>query len=125
VNRPTTDQERVALVHAGATAALEALKGELDNARDAAEKYPDTFDGLFWGDHEDYVNAAYEQLGYCINLLQPFDRELSELDKLWDMPREELENGVHDEMSFVYGYADHRSPISDLMQANRRESDDG
>jgi hypothetical protein len=120
---PTTDAQRIHLLHESASNALDAIRDELKNALDASTEYPDTFSGLLWGDHIDYVNAAHDQLQFCLAALGD-GGELTDLDMILTMSRDDLEsNNPNGAAGFVYGYADHRTPISDLMQANKEDDE--
>jgi len=116
------DQERIKLVHASITAATTAINDELANIQRAMNDYPDTFNGGTWGDNEDYLNAAVDQLVFLIPLMGP-DGDLNDIDKVISASQEELDTwtGNGYPAGFCYGYADHKSPLSDLMNANKED----
>lgn len=113
------DAERIQLLHEGANAALDAYRDELANA----QRYK-VWAGLLGGDHEDYANAALDQLTWITQLLTG-NKPLDALDTLLAASRDDIEDASHSPAyGFIYGYADHSSPISDLMVANH-EDDEG
>jgi hypothetical protein len=113
-----TDTERIKLLHDSARAAIAKLTHELDIMLDAAEKYPDTFDGTFWGDNEDYCNAAVDQLQFCCAALGGAGLDI--IDEIIPMTDDELnDKNPNGAAGFIYGYADHDTPISDLLAANK------
>ena len=118
--KPTTDDERIDLLHRGLRCALDAIRGEADNALKAAAEYPTTFNGMLWGDHTDYTNAAADQISWILARLQG-NEPLTDLDELFTLTRAELLDDPERGNGFIIGYADHSSPISDLMAANREE----
>lgn len=115
-----TDADRIALLHDSARAAIAKLTAELDNALRAAERYPDTFDGTFHGDDVDYCNAAIDQLQFCCDALG--EAGLDIIDEIIPLSSNELyEKNPYGAAGFVYGYADHHTPLSDLLAANKED----
>ena len=117
---PTTNPDRIRLLHAALAAACDALKSESAESLRRLDTYPDTFSGMIHDDHCDYANAALDQIRFCTMLLTADD--LAPFDSIFTMTADDLYNSTDELISlaagFIYGYADHTSPISDLMIAN-------
>ncbi len=109
---PTTHAERITLLH-------DALEAALDGLRDISTA---TRSRMMHDDYEDYARAARNQIIFCTTLLTDDGLDAETFDSIFTMTADDLYNSC-DEMtslaaSFIYGYADHGSPISDLMIAN-------
>lgn len=103
------------LYYAGMTIAQGALRfGEHD------EFQPHHLD-----DHQDYDNAAADQIAWILETFQEHYEDMMIVDRvlaLLNKTRDDLESG--DELggyAFVLGYADHFTPISHLMLGNSEE----
>lgn len=75
-------------------------------------------------DHEDYTNAISDQIRWILDCFQNTrddDELLDRIFKLLNAEREDLDDceafGIHAH-GFLYGYADHFTPLSQLMLAN-------
>jgi len=119
---PTTDADRILLLHAGLIAALDALRDISLATTERLAAHPETFSGLFHDDNEDYANAARDQIAFCSSLLADDELDSDSFDSIFTKGTDDLYNETDPVLqlaaSFIYGYADHSSPISDLMLAN-------
>lgn len=119
----TTTDDRIALTHAALACALDALRDISLAMIDESKQYPDTFSSMMRDDYSDYANAARDQINFCTDMLIDDDFDDDLFDRIFIMTADELyastESPITSATGFIYGYADHSSPISDLMLANR------
>ena len=90
---------------------------------DAAINFDGAFNSQHLDDHQDYLNACLDQLDCIRTILHEDDGDkIAELTlTLINATEAQLElrsDGGYPDLGFLYGYADHYSPISELAAMN-------
>lgn len=118
-----TTTDRIKITHAALRCALDALRDISIAMIDESTRYPNTFAAMMRDDYSDYANAARDQIDFCTDMLIDDDFDDTLFDSILTMTSNQLQNSdnalILSASGFIYGYADHQSPISDMMHANK------